>query len=177
MTTVSIPAHVIAYRPDGYGPATVPADERTALAAAIANRKVRSLTPTQREVFRLLADHREVEVVALTDAIVAALGQAATRLGQSMARRYQRDLLLQTWAWLQAGAPTSHPFAYTTGTTVSVTVIDGKVILDVDLSEITDKHAAEAADDAGHEPAVTDEAFATIDAATARNGHSVRIVL
>ena len=171
MTTVSIPAHVTPHRTDGYGTANVGPDERTALTAARANAKVRGLTADQRATFKALGAHQEVEVVDLTDAIVAALAQAATRLGQSMARRYQRDLLLSTWRWLQAGAPTSHVPTWTTGTTVTCTVIDGALVLDVDLSEITDRHAAEEADDAAL------AAFPVADKVTATVGHSVRIVV
>lgn len=176
VTTVSIPAHVQPYRTGGYGEANVGPDERTALTAALANAKVRGITAEQRATFKALAERREVEVVALTDAIVAGLAQAATRLGQSMARRYQRDLLLGAWGWLQAGAPTSHPFSYTTGTSVTVTVVDGVVRLDIDLSEITDKHAAEAVDESYTEQQVA-EAFGLIDGATFRTGYGVTVTL
>jgi hypothetical protein len=171
-TTVQIPTSVKAYRTAGYGAATVEPTAATALTAALANSKVKALTPAQRGAFKALAAHQEVDVLALTDAIVAGLGASATRLGQSMARRYQRDLLLGAWGWLQAGAPVpAEPPSWTTGTTVTCTLVDGALVLDVDLSEITDKHAAEYADDAAV------EAFEAADKITAAAGHSVRIIV
>jgi hypothetical protein len=170
-TTVQIPATVTAFRTNGYGAAPVEPTAATALTAARANQAVRSLTPEQRATFKALGQHREVDVVALTDAIVAALGASATRLGQSMARRYQRDLLLGAWGWLQAGAPVPTVPTWTTGATVTLSLVDGALVVDLDLSEITDRHAAEEADDDAL------AAFEAADKITAAAGHSARIVL
>jgi hypothetical protein len=176
-TTVRIPTTVrVPFGCDhGYGEipgAAGNTDPAWARAAARANRKVKGLTADQRAAFAALYDGEEVDIADLTDAIVAATAAAATRLGQSMARRYQRDLLVATWAWLRAGAPVpADPPSWTTGTTVTCTLVDGALVLDVDLSEITDKHAAEYADDAAV------EAFADADKITAAAGHSVRIIV
>ncbi len=174
-TTVSIPTTVNPARLTGYG-ALDPAGVHDSVliayakAAAIANASVRFLSAEQRATFALLAEGAEVEVVALTDAIVAGLAAAATRLGQSMARRYQRDLLLAAWTWVQRGAPQpAGPVSWTTGAPVTVTVNpDGTVEVTVDLSEIDDKHAREEAPEE-----VTDEHFATAAAAAARYRYSV----
>ncbi len=181
-STVQIPASVTPGRTVGYGTGPVEPTAATALTAAAANRKVKALTAEQRATFAALADHAEVDVVALTDAIVAGLGASATRLGQSMARRYQRDLLLGAWGWLQAGAPIpAQPISYTTGATVVVTVHpDGTVTVETDLSEITDRHAAEeVAETYTPEGYVidVDSLFAAVDAATARVGNSVTVTL
>lgn len=175
MTTVRIPTTVRPVQRLGYGEipgAAENTDPAIAKAAAQVNSRVRSLTAEQRATFAALADGAEVDPVTLTDAIVAGLGASATRLGQSMARRYQRDLLVATWSWLKAGAPVpADPPQWTTGATVTLTVVDGALVVDVDLSEITDKHAAEYADDDAL------DAFPVADARTAEHGHTARIVL
>ncbi len=177
VTAVSIPTSIAPARVAGYGPLLVdqiPTGDLAsfARAAAVANQRVRSLTDDQRHVWSELADGGEVDVVALTDATIAALGAAATRLGQSMARRYQRDLLLAAWRWVTEGAPLGpQPVSYATGATVVVTVHpDGRVEVETDLSEITDRHAAEACDEVTGSQSETGRVLCLVDEALTRLG-------
>lgn len=182
-TTVQIPRSVTAASIYGYGEITGAAtnvDPALAKAAAQANRKVRALTIEQRATFAALADGGTVDVAALTDAIVAATAAAVTRRGQSMARRYQRDLLVGAWSWLKAGAPVPTDVSWTTGAPVTVTVAaDGTVTVEVDLSEVTDKHARGEAEDAEGAPALVDidNAFDIADAVLANRSPFASITL
>jgi hypothetical protein len=54
---------------------------------------------------------------------------------------------------------------------VTLSLVDGALVVDLDLSEITDRHAAEEADDDAL------AAFEVADKITAAAGHSARIVL
>lgn len=169
-TTVRIPPSVTPLGSlHGYGEipyAATNTEPGYALRAGQANCALKGITPDQRQAFTDLAAHQEVDVAILTDAIVAATAAAATRLGQSMARRYQRDLLVATWAWLKAGAPVpAEPVSYTTGAPVTVTLHpDGRVTLSVDTSEIADGTAAEhAAWCLSGEHAPTEDEYARAD--------------
>jgi hypothetical protein len=156
----------------GTGPYPGPeADASAARGAALDYRKAKGISADSRHILNELWEGGVVTLAALESALVESLAANSTRFGQSAQRSAHRDLLLAAWTWLRDGAPLpAQPVSYTTGATVTVTVNpDGTVEIDVDLSEVTDKHAFEAAsfgtDDQMRSDAEVEAIFAQVDAA------------